>query len=154
MDGRTFHKKLTRLLARAGLADRGYSAHWLRHTFATILVRGATDIRTVQELLGHEDISTTAIYLSSDMRSKRKAVDSLPFRVLRQDGKMPNRPSQSTQVAMEVQGSSLQRSVPEQVLQGPEITASPKHQGGEGVAECVESNPGTTDPRPPKSPVE
>jgi len=67
------NRTLRRILARAGLAKR-ITPHMLRHTFATHLVRNGVDVRTVQELLGHADLETTANYLHSDTRAKESAV--------------------------------------------------------------------------------
>jgi integrase/recombinase XerD len=61
------YKIVRRHALTAGLADR-MSPHTLRHTFATHLLAGGCDLRAVQEMLGHADVSTTQLYthLSSE----------------------------------------------------------------------------------------
>jgi integrase/recombinase XerD len=69
--GRLTRQGLYKIVRRhalgAGLADR-MSPHTLRHTFATHLLAGGCDLRSVQEMLGHADVSTTQLYthLSSE----------------------------------------------------------------------------------------
>jgi len=73
-----------RLVRRAGLEDERYSIHSMRHGYATMLLRAGVDLGTIRDLLGHSDISVTSVYLHTDLRSKRDAVERLP--VLREGG--------------------------------------------------------------------
>jgi site-specific recombinase XerD len=68
------HDIITTIAAAAGLGDEDITAHVLRHTFATRLVRGRTDLVIVAELLGHARLETTRAY---SRPTQQDAIDAL-----------------------------------------------------------------------------
>ena len=80
MYDQTFQRAFKRAVERVGV-NKPATPHTLRHSFATHLLQAGYDIRTVQELLGHSDVSTTMIYthvLKVGGGGVRSPVDSLP----------------------------------------------------------------------------
>ncbi len=72
----------------AGLYDDKYTPHKLRHTAATLMYKyGNVDIRALQQILGHESVSTTQIYTHVDDEQLREAVKSNPLSMEDEDDK-------------------------------------------------------------------
>ncbi|MDD4715740.1 MAG: tyrosine recombinase XerC [Oscillospiraceae bacterium] len=77
------HKIVKKYLLRAGLDAGRYSSHKLRHTAATLMLHNGVDVRTLQEILGHENLNTTQIYTHVDNEGLRVAVKANPLSKVR-----------------------------------------------------------------------
>jgi site-specific recombinase XerD len=77
LTARGAHDVITGISARAGLDDQ-VTAHVLRHSFATTLVRGGTDLVIAAELLGHARLETTRAYTRPSAEDRAKAVALMP----------------------------------------------------------------------------
>ena len=73
------HAMVKKTLKQAGLDPEKYSAHKLRHTAATLMLNNGVDVRTLQEVLGHENLNTTQIYTHVDNSGLRVAATSNPL---------------------------------------------------------------------------
>lgn len=72
-------KLVKKYLTAAGLDSSQYSPHKLRHTAATLMLQNGVDVRTLQELLGHENLNTTQIYTHVDSENMRIAAKANPL---------------------------------------------------------------------------
>lgn len=66
-------------ISAAGIDSSKYSSHKLRHTAATLMLKNGVDVRTLQELLGHEHLNTTQIYTHIDNENLRTAARANPL---------------------------------------------------------------------------
>ena len=75
----TVQKMVDLSFFKAGLSDKNYSTHKLRHTAATLMYQNGVDTRVLQEILGHEHLNTTQIYTHVANRQLREAADKNPL---------------------------------------------------------------------------
>ena len=73
------HRLVKKHMLAAGLDPSQYSAHKLRHTAATLMVSNGVDIKTVQEILGHEHLNTTEIYTHIENTELKIAAEANPL---------------------------------------------------------------------------
>lgn len=73
------HAMVKKTLVKAGLDPDKYSSHKLRHTAATLMLQNGVDVRTLQEVLGHEHLNTTQIYTHVDNSELRVAAQANPL---------------------------------------------------------------------------
>ena len=76
---RTIQYTVEKYVKKIGLDPRKYTTHKLRHTAATLMHQSGVDIRVLQEILGHKQLSTTEIYTHVSNDSIREAVKSNPL---------------------------------------------------------------------------
>ena len=88
-------KLVKKYLLKAGLDSTQYSPHKLRHTAATLMLQNGVDVRTLQELLGHENLNTTQIYTHVDNDNLRMAAKANPLgRIKPRQPEPPESPSE------------------------------------------------------------
>ena len=73
------HRLVKKALLQAGLDATQFSAHKLRHTAATMMLSGGVDVKTVQEVLGHENLNTTQIYTHIESTELKLAAEANPL---------------------------------------------------------------------------
>lgn len=73
------HRLVKKALLQAGLDSTQFSAHKLRHTAATMMLSGGVDVKTVQEVLGHENLNTTQIYTHIESTELKLAAEANPL---------------------------------------------------------------------------
>lgn len=72
-------------ITKLGLDPRKYTTHKLRHTAATLMYQSGVDLRALQEILGHEHLSTTEIYTHVDNEQIREAAERSPLSWVKQN---------------------------------------------------------------------
>jgi len=126
----TFAEHLRRAVRAAGIMAH-VTAHTFRHSFATHLLASGTDIRTIQELLGHSDVATTMIYTHVLTRKDITVVSPLD--------RLPSRPLPDTPVVIEPERGNESSVPPDSTASSgpplrPEVTLTPQELSASGDA--------------------
>ena len=87
------HKLVKKHLSAAGLDSAQYSSHKLRHTAATLMLQNGVDVRTLQEVLGHDHLNTTQIYTHVDSDDLRTAAMANPLARAKKRGRPKQEPA-------------------------------------------------------------
>ena len=85
ISNKTVQWMVYKYLDRAGLGERKLSVHKLRHTAATLMLSGGVDVKTVQDVLGHENLNTTQIYTHIESTELKIAAEASPIARLEKD---------------------------------------------------------------------
>ena len=81
-----YYYKLKSIAIKSGLSSNKISPHMLRHAFASHMLKNGADLKVIQYLLGHEDISTVQIYTHINLKDSLKAIKKHPIRnILREN---------------------------------------------------------------------
>jgi len=124
---------LRRALARAGVNRPGTTAHSLRHTCATLLLKGGCDLHSVQRVLGHRDPATTSLYLSLTLADLHRSVARHPLA-----GEPLHGGAHPVGVGVNVDVGRLDGVVPHQIADGREVHAPLREARAETVPEGVQ----------------
>ena len=91
------HKLVKKHVAAAGLDSTQYSSHKLRHTAATLMLQNGVDVRTLQEVLGHENLNTTQIYTHVDNDNLRTAARANPLSKVKKSSSQKSKSEQESE---------------------------------------------------------
>ena len=87
---RTVQTIVEKYVKKIGLDPHKYTTHKLRHTAATLMYQSGVDIRVLQEILGHEQLSTTEIYTHINNEKLKTAVSKNPLSSIVKEDKNEN----------------------------------------------------------------